>query len=90
MRETLRKLGVEAVGGARVRATEPDRLLLDDGAEVPSDLTIWCGGFAAPPLARESGIAVDEQGAVLTDAVAPVDLASLGPGGRRQRPRTRA
>jgi NADH:quinone reductase (non-electrogenic) len=34
---------------------------------VPSELTVWCGGFAAPPLAREAGIAVDHQGAVLTD-----------------------
>ena len=34
---------------------------------MPSGLTVWCGGFAAPPLAREAGIAVDDQGAVLTD-----------------------
>jgi NADH dehydrogenase FAD-containing subunit len=68
VRETLSRLGVETVGGVRAHSLEPGRLLLDDGAEVPSDLTIWCGGFAAPPLARESGIAVDEQGAVLTDA----------------------
>jgi len=68
VRGTLRDLGVEARGGVRVRAAEPGRLSLDDGTELPSDLTVWCGGFAAPPLARESGIAVDEQGAVLTDA----------------------
>jgi NADH dehydrogenase FAD-containing subunit len=68
VRATLRGLGVEALGGARARAIDPGRLLLDDGSEVPSDLTVWCGGFAAPPLAREAGIAVDEQGAVLTDA----------------------
>lgn len=63
----LGRLGVDAVGGARVRAVLPDRLLLEDGGEVPSALTVWCGGFAAPPLAREAGIAVDQQGAVLTD-----------------------
>ena len=68
VRETLGRLRVDAVGGTRVRAAEPGRLHLDNGIEVPSDLTVWCGGFAAPPLARESGIAVDEQGAVLTDA----------------------
>ena len=77
-----------------MRAVEPDRLLLDDGTEVPSDLTVWCGGFAAPPLARESGIAVDDQGAVLTDAALrsvshPAVLAvgdsghAPGPGGGR-------
>jgi NADH dehydrogenase FAD-containing subunit len=67
VRGTLERLGVEALGGVRVRAVEADRLLLDDGAEVPSALTVWCGGFVAPPLAREAGIAVDDQGAVLTD-----------------------
>jgi NADH dehydrogenase FAD-containing subunit len=68
VRATLAGLGVEALGGTRVRAVEPDRLLLDDGQEVPSALTVWCGGFAVPPLARDAGIAVDRQGAVLTDA----------------------
>ena len=68
VRRTLEDLGVEALGGTRVRAVTPDRLLLDDGAEVPSELTVWCGGFAAPPLARDAGIAVDDRGAVLTDA----------------------
>jgi NADH dehydrogenase FAD-containing subunit len=68
VRDTLGKLGVEALGRTRVRAVEPDRLLLDDGGEVPSALTVWCGGFAAPPLAREAGITVDDQGAIITDA----------------------
>lgn len=67
VRATLRRLGVELLGGKRVLAVEADRLLLVGGDEVPSELTVWCGGFAAPPLAREAGIAVDEQGAVLTD-----------------------
>ncbi|WP_433025638.1 NAD(P)/FAD-dependent oxidoreductase [Actinomycetospora sp. CA-053990] len=48
VRRTLEELGVEALGGTRVRAVAPDRLVLDDGAEVPSGLTVWCGGFAAP------------------------------------------
>ena len=68
VRATLGGLGVEALGGTRVLAVEPDRLLLDDGGEVPSDLTVWCGGFAAPPLAGDAGLTVDGQGAVLTDA----------------------
>jgi NADH:ubiquinone reductase (H+-translocating) len=68
VRRTLEDLGVEALGGTRVRAVTPDRLVLEDGAEVPSGLTVWCGGFAAPPLARDAGIAVDDRGAILTDA----------------------
>jgi NADH:ubiquinone reductase (H+-translocating) len=68
VRTSLTRLGIAAVGGTQVVAVEPNRLLLADGAEMPAALTVWCGGFAAPPLARESGIAVDAQGAVLTDA----------------------
>jgi NADH dehydrogenase len=68
VRGVLDRLGVEALGGTRVAAVEPDRLVLAGGGEVPAELTVWCGGFAAPPLARDAGIAVDEQGAVLTDA----------------------
>ncbi|GAA1247021.1 FAD-dependent oxidoreductase [Pseudonocardia aurantiaca] len=94
VRSTLGRLGVETLGGTRVQAVEPDRLLLDDGDEVPSELTVWCGGFAAPPLAREAGIAVDLQGAVLTDTALrsvshPAVLAvgdaghAPGPGGDR-------
>ncbi|WP_164545118.1 NAD(P)/FAD-dependent oxidoreductase [Antribacter gilvus] len=65
---TLARLGVATADNVRVQAIEPHRLLLADGGEVPSDLTVWCGGFAVPPLAREAGLAVDDQGAVLTDA----------------------
>ncbi len=94
VRRTLDRLGVEALGGMRVQAVEPDRLLLDGGDEVRSELTVWCGGFAAPPLAREAGIAVDAQGAVLTDTALrsvshPAVLAvgdaghAPGPGGDR-------
>jgi len=68
VRETLAGLGVETIGGARVAAVQPRAVLLDDGAEISADLTVWCGGFAAAPLAREAGLTVDEQGAVVTDA----------------------
>lgn len=94
VRETLRGLGVELLDDVRVAAAEPDRLLLHDGSEVPSALTVWCGGFAAPALARQSGLAVDDQGAVMTDAALrslshPAVLAvgdsghTPGPGGER-------
>src|SRR5690606_4014138 len=44
VRATLRELGVDAVGGVRVREAGPGRLRLDGGAELDSDLTVWCGG----------------------------------------------
>ena len=68
VQRTLARLDVEAVGDTRVLAVDSDRLRLEDGGEVPSALTVWCGGFAAPPLAGDAGIAVDDRGAVRTDA----------------------
>ncbi|NNU27650.1 NAD(P)/FAD-dependent oxidoreductase [Isoptericola sediminis] len=90
VRTRLDRLGVEAVGGARVRAVEHDRLHLDDGGEVSSDLTVWCGGFAAPPLAREAGLAVDDAGAVRTDAglrsVSHPQVLAVGDAGHTEAP----
>lgn len=64
----LRRLRVEVVERSPVTAVHDDRLALSGGAEVPFDLAVWCGGFAATPLAREAGLAVDERGSVLVDA----------------------
>jgi NADH dehydrogenase FAD-containing subunit len=66
--EALARLNVEVRAGVRVSTVERDRMLLADGSRVAFDLAIWCGGFVATPLARESGLATDERGAVLVDA----------------------
>ena len=91
VRSALGGLGVEAIGGVRVGAVEPGRMLLEDGTELRSDLTVWCGGFAAAPLARESGITVDEQGAVMTDAalrsVSHPSVLAVGDSGHAPGPR---
>ena len=91
VRDTLRTLGIEAVGHTRVRAAEPGRLIFADGSDAASDLTVWCGGFAAPPLARQSGIRVDEQGAVRTDAalrsVSHPSVLAVGDSGHASGPR---
>jgi NADH:ubiquinone reductase (H+-translocating) len=64
----LARLGVDVVAHARVRAVEPTGLALDDGATIPCDLAVWCGGFAPSSLGRDAGLAVDERGCVLVDA----------------------
>jgi NADH dehydrogenase FAD-containing subunit len=51
----------------RVERVEADRLVLTDGAEVASELTIWCGGFRASPLAAHSGLETDGLGRLLVD-----------------------
>ncbi len=51
MRETLGRLGVEICEHARVVAVEKDGVVLESGAVVPNEITIWCGGLAPTPLA---------------------------------------
>jgi len=58
--------GVEVRGEAEVQAVEPGRVLLDGGA-VRFGLLVMATGLAAAPLARASGLPVDDDGALLTD-----------------------
>ncbi|SHI48643.1 Pyridine nucleotide-disulphide oxidoreductase [Tessaracoccus bendigoensis DSM 12906] len=37
------------------------------GSRIPSDLTVWAGGFAVSALATEAGLSVDRIGRVLVD-----------------------
>lgn len=65
----MRKLGVTVVDGAGAKVTEVrnDSVLLADGRELPSAVTIWTAGFGVPDLARRSGLATDAIGRLLTD-----------------------
>ena len=65
----LRKLGVTIVDGPGSKVTEvhEDSVLLADGRELPSVVTIWTAGFSVPDLAAHSGLATDGLGRLLTD-----------------------
>jgi NADH dehydrogenase FAD-containing subunit len=69
--EHVRKLcapwAVDFVMNSPVRRIESDAVILDNGTELPSDLTIWTGGPAPPALLTECGLAP-------RGAWAPVDL----------------
>jgi NADH:ubiquinone reductase (H+-translocating) len=67
-------LDVEVVEGERIAAVEPGRLLLVGGDTVAADLTIWCGGFVAHPLAADSHLPTADDGRLLVDPT----LRSLG------------
>jgi NADH:ubiquinone reductase (H+-translocating) len=64
---SLERLGIEVVTGARAAAVDHDRIVLADGTELSSDLTVWCGGFTCSSLAGQAGLQVDERGVVITD-----------------------
>ncbi|HEX7239775.1 MAG TPA: FAD-dependent oxidoreductase [Longimicrobiaceae bacterium] len=67
-RARLEELGVELREGAVVREVDADRAWLEGGESLPSDLVVWCGGFEAPPLAREAGLPTDACGRVRVDS----------------------
>ncbi len=50
-------LGVRFMIGSRVTAVTPRRVCLESGEKLRSDLTIWTGGVAPPPLLHECALA---------------------------------
>ncbi len=68
VRRSLERLHVELRESTRVAAIDGDAAILDSGDALPSDATVWCGGFEATPLARSAGLAVDDVGRAFVDA----------------------
>lgn len=67
VRRALDRLGVERHEDARIAAIERDAVVLATGATIPSDVTVWAGGFRASPLAATLGLAVGTDGRALVD-----------------------
>jgi NADH:ubiquinone reductase (H+-translocating) len=63
----LRRLGVDVLETATVDEVRPDAVVLDDGAVLPSAVTVWTAGFGVPDLAARSGLRTDTAGRLLTD-----------------------
>jgi NADH dehydrogenase FAD-containing subunit len=63
----LARLGVMVVEGGVVGQVRGLSLVLDDGREVPSAVTVWTTGFGVPDLASRSGLSTDGIGRLLTD-----------------------
>src|SRR5438046_1413243 len=64
-RQRLVNLGVEIVDQSEVSAVREQRVVLEGGRELACDLCIWTTGFVVQPLARESGLSVNERDQVL-------------------------
>ena len=65
----MRKLGVTVIDGPGAKVTEVREraVLLADGRELASAVTIWTAGFGVPDLAVRSGLTTDALGRLLTD-----------------------
>lgn len=67
LERSLRRLGVEVSGRVVEDARVPGRSEDQADSSQRPDLVLDCTGFRVPPLARDSGLAVDEDGRVLVD-----------------------
>ncbi|MEV4100675.1 NAD(P)/FAD-dependent oxidoreductase [Nonomuraea sp. NPDC049649] len=66
----LSKRGVRLRLGSTVAAVEPDAVVLSDGTRLPSDLTVWALGVAAPQQVADWGLPQGKGGRiVLTEAL---------------------
>ncbi len=61
-----KRIGVAV--GARIVEVTPRGLTLTSGAVVPADVIVWCLGVSPAAMLATSGLALDAQGFVLTDA----------------------
>jgi len=67
IRRSLQRLGVEIIDQTSVTSVHAQSVVLDQVNELACDLCIWTGGFVAPPLAREAGLAVNEHNQMIVD-----------------------
>jgi len=67
IQEALVRLGVLIRDHAIVDQVKRNEVLTREGKSIRFDVCLWAGGFHAPPLARESELAVNERGQLLTD-----------------------
>ncbi|HZE37312.1 MAG TPA: FAD-dependent oxidoreductase [Stackebrandtia sp.] len=66
-RAAFRRLGIEVMSGVGVTAVKDGAVVVDGGSVADSDVTVWAGGFTAPPLAAEAGLDVDGLGRIPID-----------------------
>ncbi len=57
VRRHVRDLPVRILVGTEAVAVTPRQVRLDTGTRLRSDLTVWTGGIAPPPLLQRSGLA---------------------------------
>jgi NADH dehydrogenase FAD-containing subunit len=67
MEQSLRRRGITIQEQTTIAEVQDNAALTSTGQTIPFDLCLWAGGFKALPLARETGIAVNERGQILVD-----------------------
>ena len=67
LHQTFDRLGIQVREHAKVAKVAADGLLLEGGEHIDADVVAWTTGFRVPPLAREAGLAVGDNGRMLVD-----------------------
>ena len=65
-RHQLVKRGVDVQLDTAIAEVKPDRVILKDGRDLHSDITVWTAGVAAPPEARQWGLPQGHAGRIET------------------------
>ena len=65
--DLLQRRGIEVKLATRLDSAEGGVIRLSDGDALPAETLVWTAGVKPSPLARESGLPVDEQGHLLVD-----------------------
>ena len=65
--DLLRRRGITVKLATRLEAAEGGVIRLSDGETFPAETLVWTAGVKPSPLARESGLPVDDQGRLVVD-----------------------
>ncbi|GAA1559561.1 FAD-dependent oxidoreductase [Brevibacterium picturae] len=66
LRQALERLNITTYVG-RVEEVAPTSVALEDGRTISAAMTVWTAGFRVPPLARKSGIRVNDHNRIVVD-----------------------
>ena len=67
LRQACDRLGITVREHTIVEAVDATGVRGADGTTIPSDATVWTGGFAVHPIAAASGLEVTEAGRIVVD-----------------------
>src|SRR5215471_15831143 len=65
VRAELQRLGVRLIDDQTVVEVRATEIITASEDIIPADICVWAGGLRAAPIAREAGLAVDEQDRIL-------------------------
>src|SRR5581483_6290669 len=62
----LRRRGVDVMLSTKIREVTEDKVILDNGEELASDITVWAAGVSAPAAAARWGLPQGRGGRITT------------------------